>query len=111
MKVYFPKYNQKEVVKLIRERLQTLLKKLPLRLAILFGSYARGRYTASSDIDLLVVYKDPKRKDAYSLVWDAINVSQLQLHLYTTSEYEELRKSGSSLPKEAEKGVVIWRSS
>jgi len=108
VRVYFPKYSRNEVAKLIRERLQTLQGKLPLQLVILFGSYAKGRYTASSDIDLLVTYEDPKRGDAYSQVWDAIRMPQLQLHLYTASEYEQLRQSGSAIPKEAEKGEIIW---
>jgi len=108
VKVYFPKYSRNEVTKLIRERLQTLQGKLPLQLVILFGSYAKGRYTASSDIDLLVTYKDPKREDAYSQVWDAIGMPKLQLHLYTASEYERLKQSGSTISKEAEKGEIIW---
>lgn len=108
VKVYFPKYSRNEATKLIRERLQTLQGKLPLQLVILFGSYAKGRYTASSDIDLLVTYDDPKRRDAYSLVWDAMGMPQLQLHLYTVSEYERLRQTGSTISKEAEKGEIIW---
>lgn len=110
VKVYYPRLSRDEAIRIIRKGLQTLSEKLPLRSAILFGSYAKGRYTASSDIDLLVVYEDPKRNDAYSLAWDEIGIPQLQLHIYTVSEYEALRKFGSSLPKEAQKGIAIWPS-
>lgn len=108
VKVYYPRLSRDEAIRIIRKRLQTLSEKMPLCSAILFGSYAKGRYTASSDIDLLVVYDDPKRDDAYSLAWDEIGIPQLQLHIYTVSEYEALRRSGSSLPKEALKGIVVW---
>jgi hypothetical protein len=109
VKVYFPKYSREEIIEILRQRLQILLRELPLRLLILFGSYAKNQYTVASDIDLLIVYDGPKRKEAYGLAWDIINLPQLQLHIYTTSEYEELKKSGSSFPKEAEKGIIIWK--
>ncbi len=42
---------------------------LPVTRIVLFGSYARGRHTIASDIDLLVTYSGPKRDDACGLVW------------------------------------------
>lgn len=109
VKVCFPKFSKGELLQLLRNRIEPLSKKLPLHLVALFGSYAEGNYTAASDVDLLVVYEDPKREDAYGLVWDAIGLSQLQLHLYTASEYEELKRS-SPFPAQAERGVVLFAS-
>ena len=38
------------------------LKAKPL-LAIIFGSYAKGNYTKDSDLDIMLVYQKPDRKD------------------------------------------------
>jgi len=41
---------------LLRKRISALEGKLPLKRVVLFGSYAKGRQTVASDVDLLVVY-------------------------------------------------------
>jgi hypothetical protein len=96
-------------VEFLKAKIEELSKRLPLRLVALFGSYAQGNYTAASDVDLLVVYDDPKREGAYGMVWETVGLPNLQPHLYTTSEYEELKRSGSSLPREAERGIILLR--
>jgi hypothetical protein len=88
--------------------MRELSKELGLCLVVLFGSYARGDHTVASDIDLLVVYEGPERPGAYDLVWDTLQLPNLQLHLYTKEKYEELKRSGSSFLKEAERGTVLW---
>ena len=109
VRVCFPRFSREELIELLRNRMKPLSKKLPLRLVALFGSYAQGRHTAASDVDLLVVYDDPKRDEAYGLVWDSMGLPMLQLHIYTASEYEELKRSGSSFPAEAERGIVLFK--
>jgi len=82
---------------------------LPLRKAILFGSYAEGRQTASSDVDLLIVYDDPKVKDDYIKICRRLAVEGLEPHAYTLSEYNTLKASRNWLIEEAErKGIVIY---
>jgi len=45
-----------------------LKKELPISMVVLFGSYAIEKYTAASDIDLLVVYKGEKRADDFAII-------------------------------------------
>lgn len=54
--------------KRVRKSLEALRKKIPLSFVCLFGSYAKENYTASSDRDLLIVYKGKTRKDAFGLL-------------------------------------------
>jgi predicted nucleotidyltransferase len=64
---------------------------LPVCRVVLFGSYALGRHTVASDIDLLVVYDDPPRPDAYALTRRALDLRRLEPHVYTLSEYQALK--------------------
>jgi hypothetical protein len=108
VRVYYPEFDREGLVGLLKTRLRGLSERLPLRLVSLFGSYAKGNYTAASDVDVLVVYEGPERQEAYATVWKALGIPRLQLHLYTAAGYEELKRSGSSLPREAERGVILW---
>lgn len=109
VKVYYPEFSQEEMIEKIRGKINELLKKIPLESVTLFGSYAEKRQTAASDIDLLIIYKGHEMKDAYSTCWDIFKIPQLQIHIYTSSQYEKLKASGSLLPKEVEKkGIIIW---
>lgn len=82
VKVFYPKNkNKDELLKLISSKLEELKGELPLVRVLLFGSYAKGNYTAGSDIDLLIVYKVEPRDDAYALVKKTLAVPQLELHL------------------------------
>lgn len=68
VKVFSPGYTEEEVRKALRSRVTQLLEHLPVRWVVLFGSYAKGNYTAFSDIDVLVVYAGEPREDAFALV-------------------------------------------
>lgn len=68
VKVFSPRYTQQEVLEVLRARVPQLLEHLPVRWVVLFGSYAKGNYTAFSDIDVLVVYGGEAREDAFALV-------------------------------------------
>ena len=112
VKVYYPSFNLAELIEKLKHRLTQLSSLLPLEEAILFGSWVEGRATVASDIDLLLIYKDPKRDDAYSICWDVLNIQNLELHLYTRTEYERLKSSGSQLIRRIEeKGIRIWQTS
>jgi hypothetical protein len=73
---------------------------------VLFGSYAKGNFTAFSDIDLLVVYDDPIREDAYKIVKRTIKLRGLEPHVYSLSEYKQIEKT---IEKMIENGVVVYR--
>ena len=47
-------YTKEEILKIIREKKPELQKRYPISELGIFGSYARGDYNESSDIDILV---------------------------------------------------------
>jgi predicted nucleotidyltransferase len=105
VKVFYPKLNRAEVISRLQAGLKKLQQKLPIIRAVLFGSYAQGRYTVSSDIDLLIVYAGPARPDAYACVKKILDLPRLEPHLYTHAEYEQSREM---LEKMTEGGIVLW---
>lgn len=68
VRVVYPRHNRETLVAELRPLLLALREVLPLRQVVLFGSWAAGRATAFSDIDLLVVYTGPRQPDAYQTV-------------------------------------------
>ena len=86
--------------------LELLKKELPIILVALFGSYAKGNYTVASDVDLLVVYKGEEIKNAFAAVKKTVAIPRLEPHVYSESEYEELKDSISRM---IEDGVVLFR--
>jgi predicted nucleotidyltransferase len=105
VKVFYPPYNREELVSMLRQRVAALQEKLPLTRVVLFGSYATGKETISSDVDLLVVYSGGPRPDAYKLVRRGLKISHLEPHLYTEKEYDQAKatvehmiRDGISIP-------------
>ncbi len=76
---------------MLRQRIAALQEKSPLKRVVLFGSYATGKQTVASDIDLLVVYAGKPREDAYALVKRTLNIHRLEPHVYAEEEYEQAR--------------------
>lgn len=65
----------------------------------------------ASDVELLIVYRGPRREDAYSICWDILDMLNAEIHVYSEDEYAELKRSGSSFIREVEeKGIIIWGS-
>ncbi|MDQ7844826.1 MAG: nucleotidyltransferase domain-containing protein [Armatimonadota bacterium] len=81
------------MIRRLKERLPALAAQLSLRRVVLFGSYASGRFTTASDIDLLVVYEGPRREDAYALVHRTLNIPRLEPHVYSLEDYEEAKET------------------
>jgi hypothetical protein len=65
----------------------------------------RGKATAFSDIDLLIIYEDPVREDAYRLIWNSLDLRGLELHVYTERQAEEHK---AMLERMIENGVVVF---
>jgi predicted nucleotidyltransferase len=78
------------IVKL-KGKLAGLAMELPLRLVVLFGSYAQGTNTVASDIDILVVYKGEERRDAFGIVKGSLDIPLLEPHVYSEDEYGRLK--------------------
>jgi len=106
VRVFYPKFNTKQVVALIGQGLELLQKQLSLKLVVLFGSYAPGKYTVASDIDLLVVYEGETRDDAYGLVVKGLGIPRLEPHVYSQAEYLQQQKT---LDRMITDGIVIYR--
>jgi len=106
VRIFYPEYNKEKVLEIIRNSLLQLLKVLPVKLVVLFGSYAKGNFTVFSDVDLLVVYDDPIREDAYKIVKKTIRLKSLEPHVYSLSEYKQIEKT---IAKMIENGVVVYK--
>ena len=58
-------------IRQIKQAARTMASKIHLEQVILFGSYAYGRPTVDSDVDLLLVIKDGSRKARKSTLFKA----------------------------------------
>ena len=105
VKVFYPLYSRDELIALLRERVKLLADVLPLRRVVLFGSWAKSRATAFSDVDLMVIYGGPPRENAYRVVCDVVDVRRLEAHVYAEAEAEAV---GATLARMAEGGVVLF---
>lgn len=104
VRVFYRPRNVEELAALLREQLPSLAAALPLKRVVLVGSWATGRSTAFSDIDLLIVYADPPRDDAYVLVRRILRVRGLEPHVY--SEVEATRLA-PTLERMTRHGIVL----
>jgi len=91
VRVFSPLHSRDQLIARLRERLPALRRVLPPSRVVLFGSWAAGRATAFSDIDLLVVYPGPRREDAYALVKRAFGLRGLEPHVYSHEEAQRLQ--------------------
>lgn len=110
VKVYYPRFDREKLIKYLMGKVEELRKRFPLVRLILFGSYSENRHTVASDIDILVVYEGKRLEDDYHIIWDILQLPEVQLHIYTLEEFEKLKSSGSNFPKEAEKGITLFSS-
>ena len=79
----------------IRKALEPLAERISL--ALVYGSAAQGRDTATSDIDLLVVSDRLTLEDAYAALIPAETEMNRSIHLtlYSSNEYADRRAAGS----------------
>lgn len=99
VRVSYPKLNRRELIERITAGVERLQKNLPLHRVALFGSYASGRFTAGSDIDLLIVYEGEARSDVYGLVVKNFRLPRLEPHCYPKAEYEYLLRNNRNFAK------------
>jgi hypothetical protein len=104
VRVFYPRFSRETLLATLRERVPALRGKLPLKRVILFGSYASGRHTVGSDIDLLVVYAGPRRDDAYEFIRRTLEIPGLEPHAYTESQYASL---ATTLDRMTKDGIVL----
>jgi predicted nucleotidyltransferase len=105
VRVIYPRFSRDELVHRLQCGAKTLAQELPLVRVTLFGSWAKGRATAFSDIDVLVTYAGPTRDDAYTLVRRHVPVRGLEPHLYTE---KEARQMDDVLERMTRDGIPIF---
>ena len=105
VRVYYPRFNKQEVIERGSKGLEELGRKLPLVLVILFGSYAKGNYTVASDIDLLVIYDGKERDDAYAMVKRALSIPNLEPHVYTRAQFEQMKGTIEAMVRD---GIILF---
>jgi len=108
VQVYYPPFSKQELIQKLHKQLRALEEKLPLSYVVLFGSYARGNYTAASDVDLLVVYEGEDREDAFATVKKVTSIPRLEPHVYSEREYEKLK---GTIHNMIEDGVILFSKS
>ncbi len=105
VRVFYPKFDREEILRILSERLKALDARLPLIQVVLFGSYATGDYTVASDVDLLIVYKGKPRPDAYAIAKRILDIPRLEPHLYSQAQYEKLK---TTIRKMSGAGIVLF---
>ena len=105
VKVFYPPWTREALLVRLREGVAALREVLPLVRVVLFGSYARGRQTVASDIDLLVVYAGAARSDAYALVRHTFDLRRLEPHVYVEEEYAQVRET---LERMIQDGITVY---
>lgn len=103
--------RQKLLEKNIKKIVSSLKEKYKPEKIILFGSYAGGRLTSTSDIDLLIVKKTTK--NFYDRLREVVTLCDYEVGVdflvYTPEEFKEEAKNNLFFKKEIlEKGKVIY---
>lgn len=85
-----------ELKKTIKEVLKFLSKKISIKIAVLFGSYAKGTPHENSDIDLAVFSKDAKDMSIEKIVKLQAEVKlkycvDMEIHIFSEDLLKEAR--------------------
>lgn len=95
----------------IQHLLHPILERKGARLAVLFGSHARGTADARSDVDLIIVDDQPLRYlDRIGMYFDDIRSAlrrDVDLLVYTGEEFRRMRE-GRFVARALEEGRVIY---
>lgn len=104
-RISYPDRTREEVLTSLREGVAELADRFPVEKAVLFGSWATGRFTVASDVDLLVVYRGERRSDAYGEIRRAVDVRGLEPHPVPEAEYARRRDHFDRMTAD---GVVVY---
>ncbi|MCZ6793027.1 MAG: nucleotidyltransferase domain-containing protein [Planctomycetota bacterium] len=100
-------------VELLKKAVAPVAQANGARLALLFGSHARGTATRHSDVDLLFVEEttDPylRRLQRYlDPLADRLGTS-VEVFVYTPAEFERM-KAGSFVGRAIREGIILYES-
>jgi len=99
-------YSQAEVTERIASGLTRLKSLLPVKLIALLGPCAREDGNSQDKIELLVLYEGASREDAPALVKEALDITGLEPHVFSSQEYAYSKKS---LDAHIAKGIVLFQ--
>ncbi|MEM2225656.1 MAG: nucleotidyltransferase domain-containing protein [Candidatus Caldarchaeum sp.] len=96
-----------DVVSRVREAVDRVSNRLGLLKVVVFGSYAVKRFTAASDVDILIVYDEQvcDGDTVYNVFRTNLSLERAELHLLS-KKYESMR-DGRWLKTVAAEGVVV----
>lgn len=101
----------RDSIETIREAAVRVAEANGAKLAILFGSYARGTATARSDVDLIFVEDTDlpflKRLDRYFDPLADMLSGPVETLVYTPDEFESM-KDRAFIKRAVEEGVVLY---
>ncbi|MBS7653346.1 MAG: nucleotidyltransferase domain-containing protein [Candidatus Bathyarchaeia archaeon] len=94
-RIFYPDFSQEEVIKRIREVTFSLKDELGLVRVALFGSYATGRQTVASDIDILIVHEEQicDKDKVYKKLMKSLMLPRVELHIVSKTEYDQIKSS------------------
>ena len=90
VRITFPALSREELVESLRQGVALLAAELPVCRAVLFGSWASGRATAFSDIDVLIVYAGSPRDDGFDTVRRYLKLRGIEPHVYSEEEARQI---------------------
>ncbi len=105
VQVFYPPYSRTDLLARLRSSVSILRAALPLKRMWLFGSWANGKATAFSDIDVLLIYADPPRDDAYAVVRRLLKLRGLQPHVYSEQQADKLKPT---LERMTRNGILLF---
>jgi len=99
------------VVERIKRDVKPLCRTAGVEKLILFGSYATGRQTAASDIDLLAVIDTNicDKDRAYRMLREGISLRMVELHILSREEYRSMKETRWIKTVEKEGKTIISR--
>jgi predicted nucleotidyltransferase len=101
VRVFFPKLNRDQLICKLRRAAELASRVLNIKKVVLFGSWAKGNYTAFSDVDILVNYAGKKIKNDLSIISKVLRIPNIELFVYAEEEYVKLRSLENLIVKEA----------
>jgi len=85
---------EKDTIAEIKELLFPIFQKHKVKKAFLFGSYASGKETRKSDLDLMIVMDTSKRffdrYDQFEEIYNTFKGCAVELLIYTPEELKEI---------------------
>lgn len=104
-------YENKKVMKILKDYIKKVNKKFKIQDTILFGSRARGDYLLDSDVDLIIISNDfeniefRKRMGKLLEYWD--ESIDLEVLGYTQKEFDTMKKRFGLVQQAVKEGIQL----